>query len=166
MNSSSDYSEFESGALSDRVLSVEGVEGITLSGGEPFAQDPEAMRDFLSAIRSDGRSVMAFTGYLLEELESDGTRRDLLGLVDILVDGPYVESEDHGELWRGSSNQRIHFLSDRYSNLAGLVEGRKGRPLEFEFGDGLSFSFAGIPPAGLRGRLSERLGRKGLEVEW
>ena len=166
MNESTDYGRFTPEELADRVLAVSGVEGVTISGGEPFAQDVESMGSFLSAVCDANLSVMAYTGYLREELESDAGKCALLRYVDILVDGPYVESEDHGELWRGSANQRIHCLTDRYARLAEAVEGKKGRPLEFEFGEGLNFSFTGIPPAGFRDRLSERFGQKGLEVRW
>lgn len=166
MNESTDYDSLTSDELTCRVLAIPDVEGVTISGGEPFAQDVEAMDSFLSAVRDADLSVMAYTGYLREELESDAGKRALLRYVDILVDGPYVESEDHGELWRGSANQRIHCLTDRYARLAEAVEGKKGRPLEFEFGEGLNFSFTGIPPAGFRDRLAERFGQKGLEVKW
>jgi len=166
MNESADYGSFTPEELSARVLAVPDVEGVTISGGEPFAQDVESMGSFLSAVRDADLSVMAYTGYLREELESDAGKRALLRYVDILVDGPYVESEDHGEFWRGSANQRIHCLTDRYARLAEAVEGKKGRPLEFEFGEGLNFSFTGIPPAGFRDRLAERFGQKGLEVKW
>lgn len=166
MNSSTEFNIFLPGELAKRALAVRDIEGVTISGGEPFAQDPDSMGQFLSIVRDSGLSVMAYSGYLLEELREDAKRAPLLRFVDILVDGPYVEREDHGELWRGSANQRIHFLTDRYSSLATIVESKKGRPLEFEFGDGLNFSFTGIPPIGFRDRLVERLGQKDLEVKW
>ena len=166
MNVAADYIRYAPEELSSRVLAVDGVEGVTISGGEPFDQDPEPMAIFLMAVRTAGLSVMAYTGYLREELESDRDKRDLLKFVDVLVDGPYVEEEDHGELWRGSANQRIHFLTERYSGIAASIEGRKGRDLEFELGRGLDFSFTGIPPRGFRNRLAERLGQKGMEINW
>lgn len=166
MNVSSTFSEFSPEELSGRVLSVEGAEGVTLSGGEPFAQDPEAMGSFLSAVRAVGSGVMVYTGFQIEELESDAALRGLLPYIDLLVDGPYMENEDHGERWRGSSNQRFHFLTDRYASLAGRIEGEKDRSMEVELGDGSSFTFAGIPPRGFRGRLEDGLRRKGFEIGW
>ena len=166
MNGSADYARYAPEALSSRVLAVEGVEGVTISGGEPFDQNSKPMAVFLSSVRAAGLSVMAYTGYLREELESDKDKCGLLGFIDILVDGPYVEGEDHGELWRGSANQRMHFLTERYSGIAASIEGRKGRDLEFELGRGLDFSFTGIPPRGFRNRLAERLGQKGMEINW
>lgn len=166
MNVADDYARYTPKELSSRVLAIDGVEGVTISGGEPFNQDVEAMSMFLASVRTSGLSVMAYTGYLREELEADKNKCGLLGFIDILVDGPYVESEDHGELWRGSANQKIHFLTERYSGIATFVEGRKGRNLEFELGRGLDFSFTGIPPRGFRNRLAERLDQKGMEINW
>ena len=64
-----------------------------------------------------GLSVMVFTGYLREDLEArtDFATTELLASTDILVDGPYVrEQPDAERRWVGSTNQRIHFLTDRY----------------------------------------------------
>ena len=94
----------------------EGIEGITLLGGEPLAHASGA--NFLaSAVRELGLSVMVFTGYTIEQarsLENAHVNR-LLEFTDILVDGPYMrELPDTSRRWIGSSNQRIHFLTNRY----------------------------------------------------
>jgi anaerobic ribonucleoside-triphosphate reductase activating protein len=166
MNEASAFSEFSPEALSERVLSVKGVEGVTLSGGEPFAQDPESMGAFLSAVRSAGSGVMAYTGFRIEELESVAALRGLLVFIDLLVDGPYVETEDHGERWRGSSNQRFHFLTDRYSRFSGWIEEERNRSIEVDLGGEMTFSFAGIPPRDFQRRLEDRLRGKGMEIDW
>ena len=66
--------------------------------------------------RARGLTVMVFTGYLLEDARGMGPAvNDLLAHTDILVDGPYVrELPDTARRWIGSTNQRIHFLTDRY----------------------------------------------------
>ncbi|QEL13997.1 4Fe-4S single cluster domain-containing protein [Limnoglobus roseus] len=92
------------------------VEGITLLGGEPFAHS-EAASALAAAARQRGLTVMVFTGYLLEDLQRrpDPAVVNLLATTDILVDGPYVrEQPDTARRWIGSTNQRIHFLTDRY----------------------------------------------------
>ena len=105
-------------SLSDIVeamTSQDGIEGITLLGGEPFAHAEAAVALAHSAKRH-GLSVMAFSGYLLEDLrvKSDATAA-LLAQIDILVDGPYERDlPDNKRRWVGSTNQRIHFLTDRY----------------------------------------------------
>lgn len=95
---------------------ADGVEGITLMGGEPTAHAPGAAA-LARAARQRGLSVMTFTGFLLEELRA---RRDpdidaLIDHTDILVDGPYDRNRpDAARRWIGSTNQRVHFLTDRY----------------------------------------------------
>jgi anaerobic ribonucleoside-triphosphate reductase activating protein len=92
------------------------IEGITLLGGEPFAHAPGAAI-LARSVRDRGLSVMVFTGYTREELDSksDPAIADLLAATDLLVDGPYVrELPDTARRWIGSTNQRIHFLTDRY----------------------------------------------------
>jgi anaerobic ribonucleoside-triphosphate reductase activating protein len=94
----------------------EGVEGITLLGGEPLAHAAGAAA-LARAVREQGLTVMVFSGYTLEEARglADPTVGELLGLTDILVDGPYLrEQPESRRRWIGSANQRIHFLSDRY----------------------------------------------------
>ena len=102
-----------------RAKAESGIEGITLLGGEPFAHVESAI-GLARTARELGLSVMIFSGYMLEQLrEEHHAERDvydqLLALTDILVDGPYVrEQPDAERRWVGSTNQRIHFLTDRY----------------------------------------------------
>ncbi len=94
-----------------------GIEGVTLLGGEPFAHASGAS-EFASRVRGLGLSVMIFTGYTLEELRSrdEANVQALLDETDLLVDGPYIRDQpEYRRRWIGSANQRIHFLSDRYS---------------------------------------------------
>lgn len=85
-------------------------------GGEPFLQ-PAPLACFASFARAHGLSVFCFTGYTLEELSSSGDESvaELLSHVDVLADGPYLQSQRSFERpWVGSRNQRFHFLTDRY----------------------------------------------------
>lgn len=92
------------------------VEGITLLGGEPMAHAAGAAA-LAQAARQLGLSVMVFSGYTLEEIRAlpDPAVRDLMAHTDILVDGPYVRDlPEMRRRWIGSSNQRVHFLTERY----------------------------------------------------
>lgn len=85
--------------------------GVTFSGGEPFAQ-PEALARLGRRVKELGKHLMIYTGYTYEQLLSLSTERpavgELLGLADILVDGPYVEEQRDLTLpYRGSANQRV-----------------------------------------------------------
>lgn len=93
-----------------------GIEGITLLGGEPFAHAAVAAV-FARRVRELGLSVMIFSGYEVEELRamSDPAVDELLACTDLLVDGPYLRDQpDTTRRWIGSRNQRVHFLSDRH----------------------------------------------------
>ena len=95
---------------------TDGIEGITLIGGEPLAHAAGAAA-LADAARDRGLTVMVFSGYTLEEARAmrDPDVDALLAATDILVDGRYVrELPDTARRWIGSTNQRIHFLSDRY----------------------------------------------------
>jgi len=92
------------------------IEGITLMGGEPFAHALSASK-ISKAAKDMGLSVMVFSGFLLEHLKylKNESIDSLISLTDILVDGPYMRDlPDNERRWIGSTNQRIHFLTDRY----------------------------------------------------
>ena len=95
---------------------AQGIEGITLLGGEPLAHAVAAAALAREALLL-GLTVMVFSGYTLEEARTlpEPAVQELLAHTDILVDGPYVRTlPETRRRWVGSSNQRIHFLSDRY----------------------------------------------------
>lgn len=95
----------------------DGIEGITLLGGEPFAQ-AEAAMELAGFARGKGLSVMVFSGFTLPQLRAreDAATQGLLGRIDLLVDGPFVKTKpDRRRRWVGSTNQQVHFLTDRYS---------------------------------------------------
>ncbi|HEY8426741.1 MAG TPA: 4Fe-4S single cluster domain-containing protein [Sandaracinaceae bacterium] len=106
--------EIEVGELAARVCGTPGIEGLTLLGGEPFAQaEPAAL--LAEAVRREGLSVMVFSGYTLEELRARPEAAPLLAAADLLVDGRYDRTQpDTARRWIGSRNQRLWFLTDRY----------------------------------------------------
>ncbi|MGF1457863.1 MAG: 4Fe-4S single cluster domain-containing protein [Leptolyngbyaceae cyanobacterium] len=77
-----------------RILSEPRNDGVTFSGGEPFWQAP-ALAKIARWVRQQGLTVMSFTGFTLEQLRAKaapaGTNA-LLAELDVLIDGPYVES--------------------------------------------------------------------------
>ena len=103
--------------LVDWVATLDVIEGVTVSGGEPFEQ-AEAVAEFLEGVRSLGLSTLVFSGYPAQLLfdSQDAGVQHLLGLIDLLCTGPYIEKL-HSEslLWRGSSNKELSYLTDRYS---------------------------------------------------
>ncbi len=82
--------------------------GVTFSGGEPFSQAAEFAR-LGRMLKEAGYEVASYTGYTFEELFT-GTQemKDLLSVLDVLIDGPFVLAERSLELnFRGSRNQRV-----------------------------------------------------------
>ena len=84
------------------------LDGITLSGGEPFVQ-AAACAELAHGAHEAGLNVWCYTGYVYEELLAGPSEwRTLLENVDVLVDGPFVwEKKTLDKRFRGSSNQRI-----------------------------------------------------------
>ncbi|HEX5083363.1 MAG TPA: 4Fe-4S single cluster domain-containing protein [Blastocatellia bacterium] len=99
------------GEVVERLLDPIGEprDGVTVLGGEPFLQ-PVGLLSFVTALKAHGQHVTLYSGYTLEELlsRSDTVIDQILGLADVLIDGPFVKelSGAAGE-WRGSTNQRI-----------------------------------------------------------
>lgn len=92
------------------------IAGLSLLGGEPFEPDnQQALLPFLRRVRTayPDKTIWAFSGYTWEELTGDSRARcactdELLSLVDVLVDGEFVEAfKDISLHFRGSSNQRV-----------------------------------------------------------
>ena len=103
--------------IAERIRNQKDIEGITLLGGEPFEQ-AKALNDILVRVHDLDLSVIAFTGYLHEELSDSKCKgiHDLLEKVDLLIDGPYMEGKrSFHRPWVGSDNQRFLFLTNRYS---------------------------------------------------
>ena len=106
-------------AEEDRIiqaLSPAHIKGLSLLGGEPF--EPDNQRALLPLLRRvkekyPEKEIWCYSGYTLEELRTAGRARceatdEMLSLLDVLVDGPFVEAQKDLNLrFRGSANQRI-----------------------------------------------------------
>jgi anaerobic ribonucleoside-triphosphate reductase activating protein len=92
------------------------LSGVTFSGGEPFCQ-PEPFYRLGLEIKARGLDITAYSGYTLEQLK-DMSQKDLfigklLGIIDYLVDGPFIlEERDLTLEFRGSRNQRFIRMAD------------------------------------------------------
>ncbi len=99
------------------MLEPERIRGITVLGGEPFEpQNQPALLDLLRQIRAKypHKSIWCFSGYLFDRdilagrLGDPVITREMVSLLDVLVDGPFIlEKKDLTLRFRGSSNQRI-----------------------------------------------------------
>ena len=124
--------------LADEIAATDGIEGITLLGGEPFSQ-PRPLGELARRTRQLGLSVMVFSGHTLHQLRQREDAQLLLSETDLLVDGPYLrEQAVLDRRWIGSANQQVHFLSDRYAQLADDRQGWDPGPntIELRISDG------------------------------
>lgn len=138
--------EIEIAELVDWILNQSEIEGITLSGGEPMLQ-AESLTEVIDAIKvKKDFGVMCYTGFRLEYIEQQGTnsQKTLLNKIDLLVDGVYIEKLHDDLLWRGSSNQRLLALTDRYQDF---LEDRNQHSvgLEFFIKESGEIGFSGVP---------------------
>jgi anaerobic ribonucleoside-triphosphate reductase activating protein len=104
-------------ALVERLVALEGIEGLSISGGEPL-QQLEPLLKLLQRLRQESAlSILIFTGYTWEEIERLPGAEALLACADVLIAGRY----DAGQRVAGSSglrssaNQSVHLLTDRYT---------------------------------------------------
>jgi anaerobic ribonucleoside-triphosphate reductase activating protein len=140
------------------------VTGVTFSGGEPMAQ-AGALSALVERIRrARDWSVMSFSGYTIEHLTRYGSddQRRLLGQLDILVDGPYLASRHADLLWRGSANQRLHFLTDRHQPPA--PEHDRSAGIELHVADD-EVRWIGVPPVpGFRAGFESAIDDQGIRL--
>lgn len=102
------------------------IDGLSVSGGEPSEQ-PEALGALLAGVRELGLSTVVYSGRTLEALRRDPRCAALLAHTDLLIDGPYVASQrDPRLLWRGSRNQRLLRLSERFRDQELIPSGPDG----------------------------------------
>jgi anaerobic ribonucleoside-triphosphate reductase activating protein len=138
--------------------------GVTFSGGEPMAQ-ADALCSLVERIRGiRDWSVMSFTGYTIEQLRRHGTagQHRLLGLLDILVDGPYVAARHADLLWRGSANQRLHFLTARHEPPGPVADRSAGIELSVAHDE---VRWIGVPPVpGFRDQFESALDDQGVRL--
>lgn len=111
-------------SVSEIVEAVEraGFSGVTFSGGDPLYQIDELTR-LACILKEQGYDLWCYTGFLWESLVSDDRYSLLLNTVDVLVDGPFVQSlRDTSLVFRGSSNQRLILSSLSSGNELQLYE--------------------------------------------
>lgn len=98
-------------------LSPSYIDGLSLLGGEPFEPDNQkVLLPFLRRVKNDlpNKTIWCYTGYLFDkELLNESRARceftdEMLSLIDVLVDGEFIQDlYDISLAFRGSSNQRI-----------------------------------------------------------
>ena len=90
-------------------------QGLTILGGEPLEQ-PTAIYSLIEEAKEKGLSIFLYSGF--EDKELTTLQRKCVDASDIVILGRYVQAKRDTSLrWRGSSNQKVMFTSDRYAHL-------------------------------------------------
>jgi anaerobic ribonucleoside-triphosphate reductase activating protein len=136
--------------LADELCARPEVTGLTFSGGEPMLQAAGLALLARYSRQQHNLSVICFTGFTLERLRSTAPGPGvaaLLAEVDVLIDGLYVAARNDNRGLRGSTNQRVHYLTNRITpHDYDFV--RQSRQVEIHVSDGAAL-LVGVPPPGL-----------------
>jgi anaerobic ribonucleoside-triphosphate reductase activating protein len=139
-------------------LDLEMITGMTFSGGEPMEQAAGLAALIRLARQKKELDLICFTGYRYERLLTNPPNQgvaELLAEVDVLIDGPFVQSLNDSVGLRGSSNQRVIHLSSR---LKGHDLESQRRDVEITITNG-ELAFIGIPTPGILSAMERTTGQ-------
>ena len=106
---------YETIDISQLIISTSNIEGVSISGGEPFLQS-EALLELVKVIKRESNlSILIFSGFAYDELKERRIAQAVLEKIDILVAGRYDDNLKIDDPILSSSNQKVHFLTNRYS---------------------------------------------------
>lgn len=104
--------------LASRIAALAGgIEGVTVTGGEPLQQAAPVMALLRRLREETNLGAILLTGYTWNEVSLMPFAADLSGCVDLLLAGPYVRAEHLGSGLRGSRNKTVHHYTDRYRGV-------------------------------------------------
>lgn len=167
MHESPEYELWSPEKLAEWILQNRGIEGITLSGGEPFEQPINLLEKFLGIVKENSNlSVLSYTGHDYEQLVKNEKYQAVLRHIDVLIDGEYRIDQDTGTRWRGSDNQRFHFLTPRYAAENDKWHAAMEREIEIELDLDGSLLLSGVPPRGFIDDLSTRLNKRDIFIDF
>ena len=147
-----------------RQMAGNNLDGVTITGGEPFEQ-PKALMTLLTAL-DDWRSVSGFDVLCYSGLSFKRLQREhsaLLKRLDALIPEPFAEGQPTKAAWRGSDNQPLVILSDlgrsRYAEMP-----QSTQTMQVAVVEGAAW-FIGIPRRGDLDRLQSMATNRGLALE-
>ena len=142
------------------------VDGVTISGGEPFEQ-PEALAALVVGIRrwsadlDRDLDILVYSGFGLHDLRAQ--HGELVAALDALIPEPFVAAEVPSGLWRGSGNQPLVLISElgreRFANAELTAPVMQAVAVDGELW------MIGVPRRGDLARLAELLRARGVELE-
>jgi anaerobic ribonucleoside-triphosphate reductase activating protein len=128
--------------LADEISVIDGIEGVTFSGGEPFCQ-AAALAVVARMVRSQGLNVVTFSGFTWREIREKrrASWDSLVRETDLLIAGPYHRLLPGRHPLLSSSNQELVHISSR---LEGRVPER-GHEVEYFIGRNGEITVSGFP---------------------
>jgi anaerobic ribonucleoside-triphosphate reductase activating protein len=134
--------------LASRITTLPDIDGVTFSGGEPFAQ-AGALAILGDRVKEAGLSLVTYTGFTPGQLAKGHcpTWDHLLRITDLLIAGPYMDELACKERYRGSSNQQVIPLSGRIMPVfpGHYAQEDQGGRVEFTIGVDGSITTSGFP---------------------
>lgn len=91
-----------------QIASSQPIDGFTITGGDPLYQADD-LQQLIMLLKTISEDILVYTGYSLKEISDN----KLKGIA-VLIDGEYIENRNNDSILRGSDNQKIHILDQRY----------------------------------------------------
>lgn len=138
--------------LAETIRTLSGIDGVTFSGGEPFAQ-AGPLAELGRQLRGAGLSIVTYTGYTTEQLATgdDPAWPSLLAVTDLIIAGPYIAGMAKPDLLKGSSNQQVISLSIKIPiPLTSAHPGTDACHAEFTIGPDGTVTTTGFPAPAIR----------------
>ncbi len=97
-------------SLIKKIAQNNPVDGFTITGGDPFFQ-PNDLAALLAQIKEISEDILVYTGYLKQDLTPA-----MLKNIAVLIDAPYIKARNNNCFLRGSDNQTIYILIEKFRN--------------------------------------------------
>ncbi len=91
------------------------TKSITISGGEPFDQPSALLRLLKKLKKFKFNDILLYTGYKMEYLQKK--YKDTLNYIDVIIDGPFIETKKTNKIYKGSSNQKMYILNNKLKEI-------------------------------------------------
>lgn len=158
-------------AVSDVVALVDTlvdgpIDGVTISGGEPFDQS-DALVELLPHLRrwldqaSDDGDLLAYSGYEYDDLRVRTPA--VVASLDALITGPYRVGQSSDAVWWGSANQELHLLTARGKRKYADLPTERGIQIDVDAGGHVWM--IGVPARATLARVERDLKSRGIELK-
>jgi len=133
--------EYQIQDLFSLIIKETTIEGITISGGEPFDQADELYNLTKEIKENTNLTQIIYSGYTIKEIRVDKNKQTVLSNIDVLIDGRFNSEKLSKNYIIGSINQKHHFLTNRYS----LNDFRNTNGIEYHFESNGTTTLTGFP---------------------